>query len=240
MRWLKAELHTHCNLDPQDHRFCDYTAEDLITRAARLGYDVLAITCHNVDVWHPALSQFAADQGITLIPGMEIITRERKHVLLYNFRAGTGQLDTLEKIRARKREDTLVVAPHPYYPAPSCLGRSLEQNLDLFDAIEHSGFFTRHLDFNRRACRIAAARGKPLLGNSDAHQLWQLGRTWTRILAEPEIDSIFSAVRAGRTRVQADPLSMAEVWRWHRAALRALMAKAERKPLALRPLRRDR
>ncbi len=240
MRWLKAEFHTHCNLDPVDFQFCNYSAEELISRAAQLRYEVLAITCHNIDVWRPDLAEYAVDHGITLIPGMEIITRERKHVLLHNFRAPYEQLDTLDKIRLRKRGDTLVVAPHPYYPARSCLGSRLQENIDLFDAIEHSGFFTRIFDFNRHARRVAASYDKPLLGNSDAHQLWQLDRTWTWVWAEPDVPSIMAAVRAGHTRLEADPLSMGEVLRWYRAALNGMMAKVQYRQPALRPVRRSR
>ena len=50
-RWLKAELHAHCSLDPHDYRMCAHSPEELIREAARLSYEVLAITCHDLDVW---------------------------------------------------------------------------------------------------------------------------------------------------------------------------------------------
>ncbi|MBZ5496934.1 MAG: PHP domain-containing protein [Acidobacteriia bacterium] len=214
-RWLKAELHAHCSLDPMDYRLSSYSAEELITESARLGYQVLAITCHNLDVWTPDLSEYAAGLGITLIPGMEVTTDAARHILVYNFGTSAENLKTLRQIRALCRPDTLVVAPHPYFPSRKCLGGRLEHNIEVFDAIEISGFRAPGLDFNRRARRLAAAHSKPLVGNGDVHQLWQLGHTFTWIYTEPGIRSILSAVKQGRVRVESTSLSYARVaWFW--------------------------
>lgn len=213
-RWLKAELHAHCNLDPVDYRGCAYSAEELIRAAARLDYDVLAITCHNLDVWTEALSAYASSLGILLIPGMEVTVDRGCHTLVYNFKTTAEKLGTLAGIRSFSRADTLVIAPHPYFPSTKCLWRRLDRNLEVFDAIEISGFYAPGLDFNRRARRIAAAYRKPLVGNCDVHQLWQLGSTCTWILAEPAKESIIQAIKQGRTRVESAALSYAQVARW--------------------------
>ena len=163
-QWLKAELHAHCNLDPEDSRVCRYTPEQLISRAAGLGYGILAITCHDLDVWTRDLSDYARDLGITLIPGMEVTAEKTRHVLAYNFRTCADNLNTLNKIRARSGRDTLVIAPHPFFPDRSCLRGMLPKNLDVFDAIEYSGFQIRGLNFNRRSAFLARETGKPLVG----------------------------------------------------------------------------
>jgi predicted metal-dependent phosphoesterase TrpH len=216
-------MHAHCSLEPVDYSLCDYSAEELIGEAARLGYQVLAITCHKLDVWSADLAAYAACKGITLIPGMEITTEGSRHTLVYNFRTSAENLTTLEKIRALSGPDTLVVAPHPYFPSAKCLGRRLERNIDVFDAIEVSGFHTFGLDFNRRARKIAAACSKPLVGNSDAHQLWQLGRTFSWIYAAPGTESILRAIKQGRVRVESRALSYAQVARWWATAFRRIL-----------------
>jgi predicted metal-dependent phosphoesterase TrpH len=212
-------LHSHCNLDPWDYRGCAYSAEALIRSAARHGYQVLAITCHNLDVWTPELSACAAELGITLIPGMEVSVEGGRHTLVYNFKTGAKNLNTLDKIRGLVRTDTLVVAPHPYYPSPRCHGRNLDRNSDVFDAVEISGFYVPGLDFNRRARRTAERLGKPLIGNGDIHQLWQLGRTFTWIQAESNPSSIIASIKEGRTRVESKPLSYAKAAEWWATAL---------------------
>ena len=216
---MKAELHSHCSLDPSDHRICEMTPEALISNASKLGYEILAITCHNLDVWTQDLSDYAASLGMTLIPGMEVTAERTRHTLVYNFRADALDLQTLDKIRSRSREDTLVIAPHPYFPGPVSLGDLLEKNIEVFDAIELSGFYTQHIDFNRRAEALAARTHKPLVGNGDVHYSWQLGRTFTWIYAEPGILPVLRAVKEGLVRPQRSPLTFFEAANWWAKAL---------------------
>jgi predicted metal-dependent phosphoesterase TrpH len=217
--WMKAELHSHCSLDPVDYRICNHTPEELIYKAAELGYEILAVTCHNKDIWTEELSDYAGDLGVTLIPGMEVITERTRHTLVYNFRADAEDLNSLKKIRARSREDTLVIAPHPYFPGRICLRDLLEMNLDSFDAIECSGFQVRHFDFNRRAEKLAARTQKPLVGNADIHYLWQLDRTFTWIYSEPGVLPVLHAVKQGSVRVQKSPLTWFEAAQWWATSL---------------------
>lgn len=219
-RWLKAEMHAHCNLDPVDYGICGFSPEQLLCRAAGEGFDVLAITCHNRNVWTDRLCAYARGLGITLVPGMEVTVENTRHVLVYNFDGGPRDLDTLEKIRGRSGGQTLVVAPHPYYPGRSCLRGRLEKNPDLFDAVEYSGFVVPGVNFNRRGVRAAARMGKPLLGCGDVHHLWQLGRTYAWIWAAPGVRTVLDAIRQGSVRLAASPISWAEAARWWaRAAL---------------------
>jgi len=213
-RWLKAELHSHCSVDPVDYRLCGYTPEDLIAEVADRGYDVLAITCHDLDAWTEDRAEYAASLGVVLIPGMEVSTEGGRHTLVYNFRTGSENLNTLAKIRDRLREDTLVVAAHPFFPGRICLRGLLEANIATFDAVEVSGFWTRGLDFNRRARQVADRHAKPLVGNGDVHQLWQLGRTFTWIEAEPDVPAILRAVKAGRVRLETTPIGALDAARW--------------------------
>ncbi|MBN2243682.1 MAG: PHP domain-containing protein [Acidobacteria bacterium] len=213
-RWLKAEMHAHCNMDPRDHRVCRFTPEQLIQKAAGLGYEVLSFTCHDRDIWTENLAQYARSRGITLIPGMEVTVEKTRHVLVYNSGEDPRNLDTLEKIRARADERTLVVAPHPFYPGRSCLRGFLSRHPDLFHAIEYSGFMVPGVNFNRRGVRLAGRHRKPVVGFGDIHFLWQLGKTYTWIYAEPRVESILDAVKRGSVRVSATPLTWLEAAQW--------------------------
>ena len=213
-RWLKAELHSHCNLDPADYRFINYSPEVLVAEAARLGYEVLAITCHNLDIWSRELAEYAGSLGITLIPGMEVTVEKRYHTLVYNFRTGSENLDRFDKIRGLATEDTLVIAPHPFFPARTCLRGQLARNLDVYDAVESSGFYLSWADFNGPAVRLARKHGKPVVGNGDVHCLWQLGKTFTWIYSLPDIQSILTAVKRGQVRIETQPLDAEQVAGW--------------------------
>ena len=213
-RWLKAELHAHCNLDPVDRRVCSFSPEELISRAARLDYEILSFTCHDSDIWTEELADYARKLGVTLIPGMEVDVEGTGHVLVYNFRTGPENLNTLDKVRKRRRADTLVLAAHPFFPGRACLGELMEPNIDLFDAFEYSGFHIRGVNFNRRAVALAAKPGKPLVGCGDIHYLYQLNRTFTWIYAEPDPASIMDAVRKGLVRMETSPLSWMQAAAW--------------------------
>jgi len=217
-RWMKAELHSHCNLDPVDYRSCRYSPEELILRAANLGYEILAITCHNLDIWDEDLASYANGLGITLIPGMEVTAEGTRHTLVYNFGADAADLNTLKKIRARSRDETLVIAPHPFFPGSHCLRGLLQNNLDVFDAIECSGFHVQGMDFNRRGEALAAREHKPLVGNGDIHYLWQLGRTFTWVYSEPGIRPVLNAIKEGLVRVQKSSITWFEAAKWWTAS----------------------
>jgi predicted metal-dependent phosphoesterase TrpH len=145
---------------------------------------------------------------------MEVTAEQSRHVLVYNFHTSPENLSTLDKIRERSHNETLVIAPHAYFPERTCLKNLLVENLDVFDAIEYSGFQVRGVNFNRRSTRLAAAAGKPLVGNGDIHFLWQLNRTFTWIYSEPDVRSILSAVKQGLVQVQQSPLSWIEAASW--------------------------
>ena len=217
--WLKAELHTHCSLDPIDYRICQYTPEQLISRAAELGYRVLALTCHNRDIWTEDLADYARNLGVVLIPGVEVVVERTRHILAYNFHTGPENLNTLNKIRNRSRQDTAVIAPHAFFPGPTCLRRFLKKNLDIIDAVEYSGFHIRGLNFNRQSVKFAGENGKAVIGCGDIHHLWQLDRTFTWIYAEPETESILTAIKQGLVRIQTSPLSWAEAAGWWTTAI---------------------
>jgi predicted metal-dependent phosphoesterase TrpH len=208
---LKVDLHLHTGEDPSDR--IPHSAVDLVNRAAELGFDALAITLHDSQFADPRVSALARERGITLIPGIER-TIGGRHVLLLNFPAAAAEstrtLDDVARLKART--GGLVIAPHPYFPDRSCLGRELDAHADLFDAVEWSYFWTRAVDFNTRAARWARAHGKPVVGNSDLHNLRQLGRTYSLIeAAVRDPAAICDAIRQGRVTLVTQPVPLLEL-----------------------------
>lgn len=204
---LKVELHTHTADDPVDH--IPHSAYQLIDRAATLEYGALAITLHERQFDITGLAPYAAERGIVLIPGVER-TIEGAHVLLLNFSRATEDVRTFDDLaRLRQRERGLVIAPHPFFPALSCLRSRLDAHAELFDAVEWNAMFTRALNFNARAARWAARRGKPVVANCDVHRLYQLGTCYTEVDAPADADAVCEAIRRGRIRTVAEPLSVA-------------------------------
>lgn len=207
---LKVDLHLHTHEDPSDHIL--YSAADAIDRAAELGFDALAITLHDAQLENRSLTDRAHDRGITLVRGVER-TIQGRHVLLLNFpaRESMSVSSFADLARAKQRTDGLVIAPHPFFPGRSCLGAAMDLHAELFDAVEWSYFWTTAADFNTRAARWAAAQGKPVVGNSDLHDIRQLGRTFTCVDAPKDADAICTAVREGRVELRTQPVPYAEL-----------------------------
>jgi predicted metal-dependent phosphoesterase TrpH len=205
---LKVEFHTHTSDDPVDR--ITHSTQDLIDRAVALGYDAIAVTLHERQLDLKPYASYAAERGIVLIPGVER-TLAGKHVLLLNFERGADQLQSFDDLARLKRSASgVVVAPHPFFPAPTCLLSQLDRHADLFDAVEYNAMFTRQLNFNRIAERWAARHGKPMIGNCDVHHLKQLGSTYTLVDAPRDADAICAAVVAGRVSVVSRPLAWTE------------------------------
>ena len=205
---LKADLHIHANNDPFEF-FIKYNAEQLIDHASKLGFDVISIVGHNCMPYNKRLAKYAEKKGILLIPGIEL-TLEKKHVLVYN--TNPGDLKGIKKIRdlkrLRKNTNVLVIAAHPFFMYQSCLKEKLLENMGLFDAIEYVHFYRKQINLNKKAERVAKRFNKPLVGNSDAHNLWQMDYTYSLIDSKPDLKSVIKAIRSGNVKVATKPLPL--------------------------------
>jgi predicted metal-dependent phosphoesterase TrpH len=205
VRVLKTELHAHTDADPADR--ITHGIEQLVDRAASLGYGALAVTLHDRYFAPAPHAAYARERGVVLLPGIER-TIARRHILLINFPAACADVRTFDDIAALKARwpAGLIVAPHAFYPTTSALGRLLDKHAALIDAVEVNAMHTWWLDFNRRAVAWAAANHKPLVGSSDLHLLAQMGTTYSLVDAEPDPDAICAAIRSGKVTVQSEPL----------------------------------
>jgi len=206
-RPLKADLHLHTAEDPLDR--VRYTAKELISKAADEGFDVISITNHHRMTFNQDLFFHAQGMGILLIPGIEM-TIQRRHVLVLNPPPYKTCADffSLSKLR---RPDTLIIAPHPYFPGTYSLNGYLLKHLDLFDALEYCHFYSPMINFNQRAVEVSQSFGFPLIGNSDAHFLSQLGATYSLIYAEKNLAAVFAAIRQNKVKVVSRPLKYLEM-----------------------------
>jgi predicted metal-dependent phosphoesterase TrpH len=224
-RPLKADLHLHTAEDPLD--CIRYTAQEFISKAADEGFDVISITNHHRMTFNQDLFSHAQARGILLIPGIEM-TIQRRHVLVLNpppYKI-CSDFFSLSKLR---RPETLIIAPHPYFPGTYSLNGYLLKHLNLFDALEYCHFYSQMINFNLRAVEVSQAFGFPLVGNSDAHFLSQLGATYSLIYAEKNLEAVFAAIRQNKVKIISRPLKNLEmgsiVNRFLRMKLRASIMK---------------
>ncbi|MEK6857535.1 MAG: PHP-associated domain-containing protein, partial [Nanoarchaeota archaeon] len=69
-------------------------------------------------------------------------------------------------------------------------------------------FYTKYLDFNKRAIRLSKEVSLPLVGNSDTHFLFQFNTTYSFIDSKKDIGSILEAIKKGNLKVQTTPLTL--------------------------------
>jgi predicted metal-dependent phosphoesterase TrpH len=212
--WIKVDLHIHTLDDPKDA--VDYSAHQLLERARGLGFRVLAITLHDAVFNRQEVFDDAAAMGILLIPAAEVRLCGA-HVLVVNVTgeeiAELKNFDDLRRLRARRGSSVFIIAPHPFYVFGSSIGARLLEEIDCFDAIELCHFHKGLFNPNRRAQKVAARFGKPLIATSDAHRLHAFGCHYTSIPRPRELtaESIFAALRMGRVRLTSPSASFVDL-----------------------------
>ncbi len=204
MPLYRVELHSHCQGDPVDS-YLSHTLFQHIDQAKAVGLDAIAVTWHRKICAVPEAFAYARERNILLIPGMEAEV-DRRHVVILNVAEGDLPGDPtwsqIRSLRARKPE-ALVLAPHPFYPHPSCLGKTMTDHADCIDAVEwcmlHVQWLPGRVNPNLRAARWAHQHGKALVACSDAHTLQAIGRNASVVEAdELTPEALFAGIRAGR------------------------------------------
>src|SRR5438477_4709757 len=212
--WIKIDLHIHTLDDPKD--VIDYSAHELLERAKHLGFGVLAITLHDAVFERAEVFADAAAMGILLIPAAEV-RLEGADIILLNVSsdevAALKTFNDVRQLRARRGLSIFTFAPHPFYVLGGSIGERLLAEIECFDAIELCHFHKGLFDLNRRAVKVAAEFGKPLIATSDAHQLHAFGRHYTSIPRPSEltIENVFAALRNGPRRVVSPSASIVDL-----------------------------
>ena len=95
--WIKLDLHIHTLDDPKDK--LDYSAHELLARARRLGFSVLAITLHDAVFDRPEVFAAAQRLGILLISAAEMRIEGADIILLNVTGEDVGGLRTFDDVR---------------------------------------------------------------------------------------------------------------------------------------------
>lgn len=187
---------------------------EAIVRAASGRVDVLALTDHDEIRGARRARDFALAHpglGVDVIVGEEISTLNGHLLGLFlseRVPPGLPALATIELIHA---QGGLAVAAHPFHPIRGSarghhsIGRLVpDLPLDAIEIVNNAGVFSWIYD------AAAALRNVewllPVVGGSDAHDVWYLGSGVTRFDGR-DARALRRAVTAGRTRAHVD-------WSW--------------------------
>jgi predicted metal-dependent phosphoesterase TrpH len=197
---LSVELHAHssASYDGRD------SVDALLSRAAEVGLDALAVTDHD-EIWASLEAvEKAPEYGLVAIPGIEVSSADG-HVLGLNVTEAVEPGLTFAETVARIRDlGGIAVAPHPFQEMRSgVLANVSREQLRDIDAVEayNSRLVTGWS--NRQAGRFARDNDLPTTAGSDAHTADMVGRAVTMVDAgEPTAAAICEAVRQGRTELR--------------------------------------
>jgi predicted metal-dependent phosphoesterase TrpH len=211
--WIKIDLHIHTLDDPKDA--VDFSAHQLLERARALGFRALAITLHDAVFDRKEVFADAAAMGILLIHAAEVRLLGADVIVLNVTAEEVAQMknfDDLRSLRARRGDSIFTIAPHPFYIFGGSIGSRLVAEIDCFDAIEFCHFHIGLFNPNRRAKKVAARFGKPLIATSDAHRLHAFGRHYTSMPMPPAItvENVFAGLRRGPLRLTSPASSFTD------------------------------
>ena len=193
---LKIDLHMHTHYSPD----ATTTLKQVAQFAKKRGLDGVAITDH--DTVQGAL-RLARQRRLLVIPGMEIET-PKGHVLALNIKKPIGKpLDTkliLSEVIGNIHEagGTAVMA-HPASMLKSGLGNKIlsETDLDAVEVVNSAAFpFFVSTYLSRR---LAHQLKLPQTAGSDSHHPQEIGKAYTLVDSDSNVDDVIEAIRKGKT-----------------------------------------
>ncbi|HTT14649.1 MAG TPA: CehA/McbA family metallohydrolase [Thermoplasmata archaeon] len=191
---LRLDLHVHSTWSP-DSRL---DLESIVGRLSYMGLRGFALTDHNTVAGHRALAALRARHPEYLfVPGVEVSTVEG-HLLAYGLSEAPPPhrpiTETIEWIDGR---GGVAVVAHPFRWTHG-VGRRVATGAAV-PALETRNGHNSELA-NAKADLLAAQRGLGSTGGSDAHELRDLGRTFTEWPDRIEsVDDLLEGLRHGRT-----------------------------------------
>jgi hypothetical protein len=176
-----ADLHCHS----RGSFDCLSAPKDMLRAAAERGLTHLAITDHDrIDVALEARS--LAPDGLTVIVGEEVRTRDGDLICLFLEQAIPPGLSAVETIAAARGQGGLVGIPHPFDRMRGSILRdaamaSLAPNVDWVET--HNARVVGH--GNEDAALFAHEQGRPGIAVSDAHSIMEIGVAYTALDGDP-------------------------------------------------------
>jgi len=198
------------------------TVRQVAKRVRQLGIGI-AITDHNEINGAVEIDQY---EDILSIPGIEITSREGSHILVYFYgveslthffheyvqpNMGSGLMSSIslpmEKIIEKARDfKTVVILPHPYCAAYTGVCNpqfSMTRQKGLFDLVDGiEAINSENLKkWNLRCAVLGFNLNKTVVGGSDGHALYQIGKVVSYADCKRTREAFLDAVRKKQNKV---------------------------------------
>jgi len=215
---LRAQLHMHTTESKgtrimMESNIPPKTAIDILKKK---NIQVAAITDHDNTRAYPKIKNYAEKNGIILINGIEITTRDGEIIGL-NVEPGIEK-HLNRKMSVYEAKDVVldyngeILIPHPFDMRGKGIGTKIKEIKGIVEVFNPGNVF----GFEDRFARIVAKKLRlPMIANSDAHWTEIIGRGLTVVDSELGIDSIFESIKKGKVRFEnCKYLTWSEIKDW--------------------------
>ncbi|MFZ5881160.1 MAG: PHP-associated domain-containing protein [Chloroflexota bacterium] len=176
---------------------------DLVAAARRKGLNRVVVTDHNSIAG--ALAAQALDPG-RIIVGEEILTTQGEILAAFVREEIPPRLTPQETIRRLRDQGAFISVSHPFDMQRHGWEESqLLEILPLVDAIEVFNSRCMQPVFNRMAQAFAQAHETAGTVGSDAHALFELGRSFLRLDPFEDADGLRAVIRRGQAHTRWSP-----------------------------------
>lgn len=189
---MRFDLHIHSNHSTDS----SLSIDDILKQAVNKGLSGIAICDHNTTEGSLTAKRRAKELNLPLLvlPGTEISTTGGHLIVLGITDNIQPNLTPQETIEIAHQKGGVVIAAHPF--KIRSIGNVNGLDVDAIETFNSRCIFGE----NDRAKEMAEVHGKPQVGGSDSHLLSTIGIGYTEIEAEPDEESVLSAIREGKTR----------------------------------------
>jgi len=215
---LRAQLHMHTTESKgtrikMESNIPPKTAIDILKNK---NIQVAAITDHDNTRAYPKIKGYAEKNGIILINGIEITTRDGEIIGL-NVEPGIEK-ELNRKMSVHEAKDVIldyggeILIPHPFDMRGKGIGTKIKEVKGIVEVFNPGSIF----GFEDRFARIVAEKlGLPMAANSDAHWTEIIDRGLTVVDTEPDVDSVFKSIKKGKVRFEnCKYLTWSEIKTW--------------------------
>ena len=195
---VKADLHVHTVFSADSV----ITPKELVFYARKSGLTAVAVTDHNQV---EGARKIAKETDFLIIPGTEVSSMHGHIVGLNVQEAIPRGLTAEETVDRIHQAGGIAIACHPFVLFKGSIGKHVTGKFDAVEVINASAFPFR--SSVKKASQLAEHFKLPRVAGTDAHYGPVIGRAYTLINAEPNVEDIVKAISNGRCEAQGRAIS---------------------------------